>query len=355
MIGPMKPRHRISPRVATTLFAKVTSLRAATLGSVALLTALLGAVPLGGAAEAAPAAAAVHGAGTPARNRVPSAAFLRACTGVRSRTSSQRACERAALPVIDAARRAEGVGPMVLPSGFASMGAPLQLLVVTNLERVDRGLLPVRALSPALDQLAQLGANAGTDPPTPAGSQAGTNWAGGIGSTLLTDFVWMYDDGPGANNRACPYAGAAGCWGHRRNILGHYAAPLLMGAATAGSSAAMELVGGARLLSLTPSWPSIASSIPVALRRTPVRVSGRVGSIVGRHVTVWATGGPAVVHFRLAGTSGRWWLTRSSCDLRLGGHCNVRIGYRPGARSSATTLLVSGPGRERSLRLVGAG
>src|SRR5947209_4267490 len=52
------------------------------------------------------------------------------------------ACYDAALADIDYARSLEGLPAMVLPAAFASMDPGRQAFVVTNLERVDRGMRP---------------------------------------------------------------------------------------------------------------------------------------------------------------------------------------------------------------------
>ncbi len=298
---------------------------------------------------------AVHGTATPAGNRLPSRTFLHACLLVSQAAPAQRHCESAALPAINAARAAEGVGPMQLPAAFATMSAPLQFLVVTDLERVGRGLPAAAALSPTLNELAQAGASTNSDPPMPSGAgSVGANWAGGLGSTLLTDFLWMYDDGPGSSNLGCTYSGAPGCWVHRRNILAGYQAPLLMGAATAGASAAIELAGGAtRWAAATPSWRSIAATIPVGLSSDNVSISAAPGHIEGRHVTVWAAAGGTVARFTLRGGGRQWWLVRSTCRLRAGGHCNVWFGYRPATSASRASLVVNAVGGSRSVALRG--
>ena len=52
-------------------------------------------------------------------------------------------CITSALGDIDNARSGEGVPAMQLPADFAQLTVPEQLLVVSNLERVDRGLTPL--------------------------------------------------------------------------------------------------------------------------------------------------------------------------------------------------------------------
>jgi len=73
---------------------------------------------------------------------------------------SGRKCIADALWDINRARRAEGMGPMVLPRGFASLTVPWQLLVLSNLERADRGLPPVGGLSAPLNHDAAVAASA---------------------------------------------------------------------------------------------------------------------------------------------------------------------------------------------------
>lgn len=131
-------------------------------------------------------------------------------------------CTQASLAAIDNARQQEGLGPMILPSDWSSLTPAEQLFVVTNLERTARGLAPLSAMDATLDQAAGAGAADGSDPTPPSGYPATTwasNWGGALGNPLETDYLWMYDDGPGSANVDCPTAGAAGCWGHRDNVL----------------------------------------------------------------------------------------------------------------------------------------
>lgn len=163
----------------------------------------------------------------PASSSSPSQATLQACSTAPSSTD----CISSALADIDTARGSEGIGPMQLPTNFASLAVPQQLLVVTDLERVARGLTPVRGLAADLDNAASQAAAADQDPMINNfnGDELASNWAGGISSTLLADFVWMYDDGPGSDNLDCRHAGDSGCWGHRHNILFQFDDPAVMG------------------------------------------------------------------------------------------------------------------------------
>jgi len=85
---------------------------------------------------------------------------------------------------------------------------------------------PIAALDPELNSAAADGAASGTDPEAPADffaklGDAGwsANWAGGFPNILLAYDSWMYDDGFGSGNLDCTTPSAAGCWGHRHDIL----------------------------------------------------------------------------------------------------------------------------------------
>lgn len=156
----------------------------------------------------------------PPANIPPNPNFLDTCAGTVPDTSA--ACQQAALQAIDAARGAEGLPAMVLPTDWLSLTPAEQLFTVTNLERTVRGLPALAGMSASLDQAAALGAAQSADPAPPAsfGFRVwASNWGGALGSPLEADYLWMYDDGPGSANVDCPTAGAAGCWGHRDNVL----------------------------------------------------------------------------------------------------------------------------------------
>jgi hypothetical protein len=154
-------------------------------------------------------------------------------------------CEGAAVEAIDAARSIEGVKPLVLPAGFDGLPAVEQLLVVTDLERADRGLPGFAGLSARFDRIALAAAVQGTDPVGPPNVEWGSNVALGYPSVLEADYSWMYDDGPGSANTSCTTASSPACWAHRRNILGNYGRDPSLGAAVASSKP-----GGSR-------WPSM--------------------------------------------------------------------------------------------------
>jgi hypothetical protein len=158
-------------------------------------------------------------------------------------------CRTAVLAAIDRARAAEGVKPMALPAGFAAMDIVEQLFVVTNLERVDRGLPPFVGLTTALDANAARGAATADDPPG-LNDVIGEDgeWAGGSVNALDADYGWMYDDGRGSGNIDCPRTGGPGCWGHRNGILDDFGTvgTMAMGAAydPTGDTAAEGWAGG---------------------------------------------------------------------------------------------------------------
>lgn len=145
------------------------------------------------------------------------------------------ACTNYVLEAINNARTVEGLGPMTLPSNWYSLTTGQQLFVVTNLERTARGLPPYLGINAALSAEAQHAAATNNDPGIAAGFAIGNNsqgtpgmgaaWSGGF-SVLAADYIWMYDDGwsgsrSATSNIACTSPSAAGCWGHRDELLGY--------------------------------------------------------------------------------------------------------------------------------------
>jgi len=141
---------------------------------------------------------------------------------------SSATCLREEIAATNRAQSAEGLGPVTLPTNFASLSPVKQLLVTVDIERVSRGEAPVVGVAASLDQLAQLGAAGRRDPSLPSasaypGATGGytANWAGAI-NALDANYAWMYQDGWAGNatfNEDCTSAHAAGCWGHRDDIL----------------------------------------------------------------------------------------------------------------------------------------
>jgi hypothetical protein len=229
----------------------------------------------------------------PAANVDPSNAFLNACYAMGTSKPANDTCDAAAVHDFNAVRSSEGLGPMRLPGDFAVLAVPVQLLVISNIERVDRGLVPVAGLSSALNAYAQQGADADADPPFPdpfRGTAGSANWAGAGDSALLDDFFWMYDDGLGSGNLDCTQSDQSGCWGHRHDILYAFGTPLLMGAAVTyntgdGTSMAEEFIGGDTTdrPDVPPTWATI-TKVP-----TSVSLSASARK-VKRHHKVTLTG-----------------------------------------------------------------
>lgn len=219
------------------------------------------------AVTALPALAhAAAGLKDPRHNRQLSQATTAACDAAPDGAT----CVRLALKDINAARASEGVGPMRLPRHFRSYSGPQQLLVLSNLERIGRGLPPVLGLSRPLDRDARAGALGFRDPfPTHFyGTAWSANFAYGFASTLESDFEWMYNDGFGSFNYDCQTPHAPGCWGHRHDILFKFAQPIVMGAAVTRSQGSVEMselfVGGDSETGpgqpdhpLAPAWSSL--------------------------------------------------------------------------------------------------
>ena len=232
------------------------------LGTTAIIVGLAAAPAT---ASPAPATASATTTGDPSANRSLSGATYSSC----SANPLGSSCITSALADINAAHAAEGVRALVLPTSFASMSVPVQLLNLANLERVDRGLAPIGGLSAPLDQDAQTAAAQGSDPmPTNFyGTEATSNWAGGFGSALEADFAWMYDDGLGSGNLDCTSSDQTGCWGHRHDILWRFSAPIAMGAGYAtgryGPSMTELFVGGDREAGPgQPDAPWVQPSLP---------------------------------------------------------------------------------------------
>lgn len=145
-----------------------------------------------------------------------------ACTGASDYTPG---CLRASLAMLNAGRRSEGLGPVMLPANWATLTVAQQLFVLTELERTARGLPAYRGLVAALDVAAQAGADAGRDP---SAGGAGVPplesvWAGGEPNAIVVMADWVYADGifpDGASeNLGCSLHDRAGCWSHRDIIL----------------------------------------------------------------------------------------------------------------------------------------
>lgn len=283
---------------------------------------------------------AASAASDPASNRSLSDTTEAAC----AQNPTGDLCIASALADINAAHAAEGVQPMVLPSNFASMSVPEQLLNLANLERVDRGMAPILGLSAALDQDAHNAAAQDEDPmPTHFyGTVATGNWAAGYDSTLEADFAWMYDDGLGSDNLDCTNSDRSGCWGHRHDILWNFGTPIAMGAgyATAayGPSMTELFVGGdSRTGPGQPDAPVVRPSSAPAGSTSAASTSGNAGTGT---VTGHAAG-------RAGGRNPRGWagaVARSQGKLQVTVGCNG-----PAGRVCKLKVALGPPGHRATL------
>ncbi len=195
--------------------------------------------------------------GNPVANIPPNPNFLNSCYPHNTSTT----CTTKVIQATTNARAVEGLGPMALPNNFNSLTPAQQIFVITNIERVDRGLPPFVGLVDTFSADAQAGAQGNTDPsPTlvPPGLHLvawGSNWAEN-GNPLGSNYYWMYDDGLNSGNIDCTTANQTGCWGHRENILSltsyqhQYGGTLLMGAAEVYGSTGNGWESDAELLVL---------------------------------------------------------------------------------------------------------
>jgi len=221
-----------------------------TLAARALAALALGACALSLAARAAAAPT------DPAAN-IPLGPLPRSCESAPHGSG----CENAAIHALDAARAKLRLGGYLLPSNFVTLVPARQWLILSNLDRGSYGLRPVGGLALALDAVAKQGAQSRSDPdPGPLLRSLqiegvfgySSNWAGGQPNALVAYYGWMYDDGPGGPNIDCPSPGAAGCWGHRHDILAFAQGGVLtMGAAaiSRANSYALTIVDTSR-----PAW-----------------------------------------------------------------------------------------------------
>jgi len=180
-------------------------------------------------------------------------------------------CQVAAIAAIDQAHADEGIAPLSLPSNYYSLTPAEQLFVLVNEERVERGLVPAVGMVAGLSGDAMQGAQALTDPPlgstsdyegVPVYGVIDANWAEDY-SIAASVFDWMYADGwdgGATTNEACTSPGAAGCWGHRENILRNLqGGAVVMGtASTPASNASGMFVSDAMVLGMVASASSVS-------------------------------------------------------------------------------------------------
>lgn len=181
------------------------------------------------------------------RNVRPRPNFVPYCG---SHSPNSRRCISLELAAIRHARAVQGFPArrMVLPRNYRRLTYARQIFVLTNLERVDRGLRPFHGLTPALNRRARRGATKFDDPTVNdrvmrrLGLRRWSSvWAEDLGP-LAADYDWMYADGftsYGPRIIDCDHPHAKGCWAHRDSILEHLHGRTLV--AGAGSAYACAL------------------------------------------------------------------------------------------------------------------
>ncbi len=308
----------------------------------------VGAALLAGSGTAAQAA---RGTVNPVHNSTPSPATVRACLAPRA---SIHGCDVQALLDIDAARRGEGIAPISLPGDFFTLSIPERLLAIADLERVDRGLVPVLGLTARLDAAAAQAARAEADPIGPEGYSWGSNWAGGTRSTVFDDFSWMYDDGFGSQNLACRGPNDGGCWGHRDNILAAFETPVAMGAGAYRTSLTELLVAGYRPAGggseadplLAPTWAQIAQTLPIGVATRSLRLARRARTA---HLRIWASGEAMSVTATIAAGASAWSVSPGRCALAAGSACTLTVAAP--RHHGRATLVLSGPNGRQTVPL----
>ncbi len=230
-----------------------------------------------------------------------------------------------------------------LPSYYDSISVPEQLLVLTDLERVDRGLVGFSGLSAKLDALSKAAASSNQDPTGPDGTTWGSNWAGGEASALLADYDWMYDDGPHSPNLDCTGPVASGCWDHRRNVLSNYGPhPAIGTAATtvSGVTSMTELLtsGPAGALDYSmPTLPQLVSPSSLVIGTTPRQPNSAI-------LTIRDVSGSFQASATVSGDQGRWSVT-PACAAPAGAPCHLVVNFVPLHSGPANgTVTVKLPG-----------
>ncbi len=250
-------------------------------------------------------------------------------------------------------RQVEGVSPMSLPSNYSALTPPEQLFVLTDLERVDRGLAPIAGLAANLDAYAQAGANAGTDPAMPPyGSSAAATYAS-TSSFGMADYLWMYEDGPGSVNITCPATGGGGCWDHRNIILGHYASPALMGVGY-GHSTTQVFVGDDTADTPYFTWSQVTPNLPAGVYPYGISPSATPGTAQSSTTELWASGENMNITASVSGGNGVFQLSTGECNLPAGDSCNLSVRFTPPAIGVyRSTLVVTGPNGVQDVPLRG--
>jgi hypothetical protein len=144
------------------------------------------------------------------------------CGGVDDHSGT---CQDESVAMLNAGRRDEHLGPLVLPGNWNRLTVPEQLFVMTELERTARGLQPDTGLAADWNVAASDGADAGEDPTSAGSGTSGLEsvWAGGDANPIVATVEWIYADGlfpdDSSTNGDCSESATSGCWGHRDVLL----------------------------------------------------------------------------------------------------------------------------------------
>lgn len=350
----------------------VPAAHAAALTLVAIAIAVLAAAvaPDGAGAKAGRALASPAATLLPPANPRYSVGFGKynppGCSGIHDYSA---ACMRQSLAMINAGRRSEDLGPVVLPSNWQQLTVSRQLFVLTELERTARGLQADRGLSADLNDVAVAGAAAGRDP-TGSVRGFGSLWAGGEPNPIAVMADWIYEDGLFADgfateNLTCSATATADCWQHRDILLhdgdaGSCGARCALGAgyspsgysraAATGTDSYAEVVARSDSGAQTFTWASELARLPLCEQAgdtctwtgSPVATAAGIVTMGGTRATAKPT---------LRSPSKPWFALHVSCRLSGRGqvslsiHAAIRLfGVRAVARRARTQkeLQVSG-------------
>jgi hypothetical protein len=309
--------------------------------------ALAAAVLLLPAAQQVSAAAGVVPPLNPVSNITPSPGYSGPCGSL---AAPNPYCP-SGLTLIYGDRQAEGVSPMSLPTNWNALTPPEQMFVMTNEERIDRGIPPISGLSANLDAYAQAAANSGTDPSFPPYANGGGSTYASTPSVGMALAMWMYDDGPGGTNADCPPSGGGQCWGHRDIILGQYNSPSMMGVGY-GTGTTQLFVGGDTVDTPYFTWAQEIPLLPVGV--FPYGIDDSFPYVANSSalprqaqtttIQLWASGAYMNITASLTGGGGAFHLTTTTCDLPAGGSCDLAMTFTPPTLGVyMATLVVTGP------------
>lgn len=233
-------------------------------------------------------------------------------------------CDQLVLEAINNAHSIEGIPAISLPANYSTLPIDEQSFIITNLERVSRGMPPAVGITASEDAHAVTATQIHGDVQNyTSTSYYASDWYGGP-NPLLADYGWMYEDGWGGGvngkfsfyNYDCTSATSTSCWGHTEFILWNAGVPLAFGAAqgpwswtenvalvlgtTAPSSPSAYTYTWAQYLASQSPTNQCSNSVGTAVGAAPDASGG--GWIVGSNGNIQTTGG-APCYGSLAGQS----------------------------------------------------